>query len=88
MPKNLRGGTGHKKRKNKPTIVARKPTEIAKDFDPIHFEVYGKINKAMGNRRFEVSCQKHDDYQSLKVIICALKGSIRKRINKYLKTNY
>ena len=39
MTKNTKGGTGHKKLKNKTAIKTRKLADIAKDFDPNEFEV-------------------------------------------------
>lgn len=82
MPRNTRGGTGHKKGKNKPTIKTRKVSDIAKDFDPDEFEVYGKIVAARGNRRFEVLCQKIEDPSAMMSLVCKIKGSYRKRISK------
>ena len=82
MPRNTKGGTGHKKRKNKPTIKTRKVEEIAKDFNREEFEVYGQVLSARGNRRFEVRCQQIDEPDETFSLICSIKGSYRKRISK------
>lgn len=78
MPKNQKGGTGHKKRKNKPVIKQRKLDEIAKDSNPEEKESYGKVVKAMGNRRFQVCCQDINKKGEFKTLICRLRGSYRK----------
>ena len=80
MPRN-NGGNKHKKRKNKGTSKGRKLEDIAKDFDPTTFEVYGLVTKPLGNRRFEVVCQNLNKPSELdKAIICSIKGSFRRKI--------
>ncbi len=79
MPKNITGGK-HKKNKNKPIHKARKPEDLAKDITA--YEVYGQITKALGNRRFEVCCQKLELANELYTLVCSLKGSYRKKISK------
>lgn len=80
MPKNIKGGTGHKKRKNKPIVKIRKIEEIAKDADPKSYEVYGLVQKTMGNRRFSVLCQSITDPTDVTTLNCSIKGSYRRRI--------
>jgi translation initiation factor IF-1 len=79
MPKNLTGGK-HKQNKNKVVSKVRKLDEISRD--PKALEVYGQVARTLGNRRFDVTCQRHDNASETVSIICALKGSYRKRIVK------
>ena len=80
MPRN-NGGNKHKRRKNKGTSKGRKLEDIAKDFDPATYEVYGLVTKSLGNRRFEVVCQKLNTPSELEdAIICSIKGSFRRKI--------
>ena len=80
MPRN-NGGNKHKKRKNKGVTKGRKLEDIAKDFDPTTYEVYGLVTKPLGNRRFEVVCQKLNTPSELEeAIICSIKGSFRRKI--------
>jgi translation initiation factor IF-1 len=82
MPINKRGGKGHKKGKNSTIIKIRKVESIAKDSKREGYEVYGQVLKPMGNRRFEVQCQTVDSPDNTTTIVCTLKGSYTKRINK------
>lgn len=80
MPRN-NGGNKHKKRKNRGVSKGRKLEDIAKDFDPTTYEVYGLVTKPLGNRRFEVMCQKLNTPSELEeAIICSIKGSFRRKI--------
>ena len=80
MVKNIHGGTGHKKNKNKPTMAVRKIEDIAKNPNPAEFESYGVIVKPMGNRRFMVSCQELGDPGLLRELNCSLRGAYRKNV--------
>jgi translation initiation factor IF-1 len=79
MPKNIRGGTGHKRNKNKNFKTAIKITDLAKKAED--GEVYGRIIGIMGNCRFKVACQGQGDAADSLAppIICALRGSVRRR---------
>ena len=79
MPKNTKGGSGHKKQKNKPNGPrVRRAVDIAKR--PKEFEVYGRILRPLGNRRMEVYTQIPDtnEYQT---IMCRIRGSLRTRMS-------
>lgn len=82
MPRNLKGGSGHKKGKNKPTHASRKPEDISKDFTPTAYEVYGLISGELGNRRFTVKCQSLDNPSVLIDMKCMLRKVIRQYISK------
>jgi translation initiation factor IF-1 len=85
MPIN-KGGNKHKKKRNKGTTKGRKLEDIGKDFDPTTYEVYGVVTKPLGNRRFEVVCQKLKTPNELEsAIICSIKGSFRRKI---VRDNY
>ena len=77
MPKNVRGGTGHKRNKNKPLKAAIKITDLAKKAED--GEVYGRITGIMGNCRFKVACQGQEPDSLLPPIICSLRGAVRRR---------
>lgn len=79
MPRNTKGGSKHKRKKNY-VVKERKPDVICKDMNPEELEAYGKVIKAVGNRRFSVCCQKKDNPQELTTMMCKIKGSFRKRI--------
>lgn len=79
MPRNTKGGSKHKRKKNY-VVRERKPDSICKDPDPTELEAYGKVIKAGGNRRFSVCCQKANEPAELTTIMCRIKGSFRKRI--------
>ena len=72
--------------KNKVAAKVRKIEDIARN--AAESEVYGQVLRAVGNRRFEVTCQifgsseQDTEAPTGQTIICALKGSYRKRINK------
>jgi translation initiation factor IF-1 len=75
MPKNTKGGSGHKKQKNKPMgNKIRRAVDIAKK--PEEFEVYGRVLRPLGNRRMEVYTQipNSNEYQT---IVCRIRGSLR-----------
>jgi translation initiation factor IF-1 len=75
MPKNTKGGSGHKKQKNKPSgSRLRRAVDIAKR--PKEFEVYGRVLRSLGNRRMEVYTQipETNEYQT---ITCRIRGSLR-----------
>jgi len=79
MTKNTSGGSGHKKRSHSSSVLPVKDiNELAKK--PENKEVYGKVVRAMGNRRFEVACQMPDN--SVKNINCSIRGSFKKLILK------
>ncbi len=78
MPKNTKGGSGHKKQKNKPIgSRMRRAIDIAKQAK--EFEVYGRVIRPLGNRRMEVYTQIPDsnEYQT---ITCRIRGSLRTRM--------
>jgi len=79
MPKNTKGGSKHKRKKNY-VVKERKPDAICKDTNPEELEAYGKVIKAGGNRRFSVCCQKIDNPDELTILMCRIKGSFRKRV--------
>lgn len=82
MPRNQKGGNKSKRGKNSRPVKTRKLDEIAKDFDPKEYESYGRVTKELGNKRFNVRCQKHEYPDELIEIVCSLKGSFRKRIHR------
>jgi len=81
-PVNKKGGKNNKKKKGGGNAVkTRRLEDIAKDFDPKTFEVYGQVDKVLGNRRFEVKVQKLTVPSEMAgTIICSIKGSFRQRI--------
>ena len=75
MPKNNHKG------KKKRVVKTRRLEDIAKDFDPATFEVYGQVTKILGNRRFEIVVQQlKKPSETYGTIICSIKGSYRRRI--------
>lgn len=79
-PGNKKGG---KSKKGCSTVKARRLEDIAKDFDPKTFEVYGQVEKVLGNRRFEVKVQKLTVPSEIAgTITCSIKGSFRQRIGR------
>lgn len=79
-PGNKKGG---KSKKGSSTVKARRLEDIAKDFDPKTFEVYGQVDKVLGNRRFEVKVQKLTVPSEMAgTITCSIKGSFRQRIGR------
>lgn len=79
MPINRTGGNKSKRRKNtSDEPKTRKPDDIAKI--PAQQEVYGKVIKAEGNRRFTVTCQQPNPEAPYCDINCQLKGSYKKTI--------
>lgn len=79
MPINRTGGNKSKKRKNtSDEPKSRKPEDIAKI--PAQQEVYGRVLRAEGNRRFTVTCQQPDPEAPYNDINCQLKGSYKKTI--------
>ena len=76
MPGKKKGG----KRRNN-VIKTRRLEDITKDFDPKTFEVYGKVTKILGSRRFNVSIQNLNHPSDISgTIICSIKGSYRRNI--------
>lgn len=76
---------GGNKRKGKGYgYKTRQLNDIAKDFNPESFEVYGQVIKAEGNRRFSVNVQSLERPQELQdnSIVCSIRGSYRKRISR------
>lgn len=80
MPKNTKGGSGHKKTKNTSGLRGRKIESMRKNPDPAELESYGKVTKASGNRRFVVDCQKPGT-SGVVTISCVIRGSMRHRVN-------
>jgi len=80
MPvKKGKGGAGRRKAA---APRARRLEDIAKNFTSGSFEVYGKVTKVMGNRRFAVNIQQHDQPDQMgQSIICSIRGSYRARIS-------
>ncbi len=68
-----KGGKGHKKHKNKDSTEIFRQLIFKEDG-----QVYGSITKALGNGRFSVKCF-GDEGEEDKVIICTIRGSMRKR---------
>ncbi len=78
MPKNTKGGTGHKKQKNSSSHPKlRRAVDIAKKKD--EFEVYGRVLRSLGNRRMEVYTQIPNSTEH-QTVVCRIRGSLRKRI--------
>jgi len=80
MPKNTKGGTGHKKQKNSSGASKsrlRRAVDICKKKE--EFEVYGRVLRSLGNRRMEVYTQVPDSV-AYQTIVCRIRGSLRKRI--------
>jgi translation initiation factor IF-1 len=79
MTKNTSGGSGHKKRSHS---AAQQPVkdvrELARNAD--NKEVYGRIVRALGNRRFEVSCQLENGAK--KEFNCSIRGAFKKLVLK------
>ena len=75
---------GNKKgRKGGNAVKTRRLEDISKDFDPKTFEVYGQVEKVLGNRRFEVKVQNLKvPSEMASTIICSIKGSFRQRIGR------
>lgn len=75
---------GNKKGKGKKggnAVKTRRLEDIAKDYDPKTFEVYGQVDKVLGNRRFEVKVQRLTAPSEIAgTITCSIKGSFRQRI--------
>ncbi len=79
MPKNTKGGTGHKKQKNSSAHPkTRRAVDIAKK--SAEFEVYGRVLRPLGNRRMEVYTQIPDSKTEYQTVMCRIRGSLRKRI--------
>jgi translation initiation factor IF-1 len=79
MPKNTKGGTGHKKQKNSSAHPkVRRAVDIGKKSD--EFEVYGRVLRSLGNRRMEVYTQIPNSPSEYQTVVCRIRGSLRKRI--------
>jgi len=79
MPINRTGGNKTKKRKNTSDLPkTRKLEDIAKNSSLD--EVYGKVLRAQGNRRFTVLCQQKNPQLDYREINCQLKGSYKKTV--------
>jgi len=79
MPRNKSGGSRFKRIKNVDDTKARKAEDIAKDSKK--GELYGRVVKEVGNRRFIVFSQPLKEGDAYLEINCGLKGSYRKRIS-------
>lgn len=80
MPKNKKGGSGHKKRKNKDTLDRTKRKLIKRGGNN---EEYAIIQKALGNCRFTVLCTNHKnksgkDDDNTKQRIAHIRGSLKR----------
>jgi hypothetical protein len=80
MPKNTKGGSGHKKTRNRSAKGDRRVESLRKSQDQDAKECYGKITKACGNRGFMVLCQKPDEPESTELINCRMRGSVKMRV--------
>jgi translation initiation factor IF-1 len=70
-----KGGGGRRK------VDKRRLEDIAKNFTPGSFEVYGKVIKEMGNRRFSVHTQQYGQPSEMgDTIVCSIRGSYRRPI--------
>lgn len=73
MPINRTGGNKHKRKKNHSNATSRKPSIIAKG----EGEAYGRVQNALGSKRFMVEYQGADGLVSA---VCEMANSVRKRI--------
>lgn len=80
MPRNLSGGSGHKRMKNSVPSINKNVDHLKKSTNIEDFEFYGKCIKPLGNRRFEVLSQAPND--KVVTLHCRLAGSCRKKIQK------
>ena len=80
MPRNLSGGSGHKRMKNSVPSINKNVDNLKKSTNIEDFEFYGKCIKPLGNRRFEVLSQAPND--KVVTLHCRLAGSCRKKIQK------
>lgn len=82
MPKNKKGGSGHKKKKNKDSLLNRSKRKLIKR--TTKHEEYAIIRKAMGNCRFSVlttnyNKSKDDDEDcNTKTRIALIRGSLKR----------
>ena len=80
MPKNTKGGSGHKRMKNNGPTILKNVQDLKKSSNKDDFEFYGKCLKPLGNRRFEVLAQAPNN--TTVTLHCRLAGSCRKKIQK------
>ena len=80
MPKNTKGGSGHKRMKNNGPPILKNVQDLKKSSNSEDFEFYGKCIKPLGNRRFEVLAQAPNN--TTVTLHCRLAGSCRKKIQK------
>jgi translation initiation factor IF-1 len=80
MPRNISGGSGHKRMKNSVPSINKNVDNLKKSTNIEDFEFYGKCIKPLGNRRFEVLSQAPND--KVVTLHCRLAGSCRKKIQK------
>jgi translation initiation factor IF-1 len=81
MTKRRNGKGGKKHRKTGSSFIQKKSLyKFIKDVKDL--EVYGKVVKPCGDRKFQVYCQKLDEPDKLFTLVCKMKGSLRPRISK------
>ena len=80
MPKNKGGGKHKHRKKSSYQTHFRKVEELIKSKEDD--TVYGKVIKVHGQKRFSVRCQDINEDGKYKVMNCAMKGSLRGRIEE------
>jgi translation initiation factor IF-1 len=73
MPINRTGGNKHRRTKNHSNTASRKPSIIAKG----EGEAYGRVQNALGSKRFMVEYQGADGLVSA---VCEMASSVRQRV--------